>query len=247
MIDAHCHIDLYPNPLAVAQRCEKAGIITLAMTNLPSHFSQGKLHLKGYKHIRLALGLHPLYVDRHEGELSLFEKYIDQTSYIGEVGLDFSREGSSTKEQQIKSFEYVLSKVCGKKKLLSLHSRGAEKATLDLLVKYNIRLAIFHWYTGPASVLKEAASHGYYFSINPAMLWSEKAKSLISQIPRQLLLTETDGPFIQFENRIVEPSDVVLVTQYLVKLWGMSVENVQDQIKSNFYSLIKNLAVVKKV
>ncbi|WP_439882197.1 Qat anti-phage system TatD family nuclease QatD [Pontibacter sp. MBLB2868] len=241
MIDAHCHIDLYPNPMAVAHRCERAGVLTLAMTNLPSHFGQGMRHLKGFKHVRLALGMHPLYVDRHKEEFALFEKYVDLTSYIGEVGLDFSREGIATKEKQKQSFEYVLRKVHGKKKILSLHSRGAERETLDLLVQHKIEFAIFHWYSGSASLLREATEKGYYFSVNPAMLRSQKSKSLIDQIPLNLLLTETDGPFIQHNNKLLEPSDVALVTEYLAKHWEMPLDRVQEQIRRNFAMLIGNL------
>jgi TatD DNase family protein len=241
VIDTHCHIDLYPNPLAVAQRCEKAGVSTLAMTNLPSHFGQGIHHLKGFKHIRLALGLHPLYADRHRKEYALFDKYFGQTSYIGEVGLDFSREGVATKEKQLESFGFVLGRVQGKKKLLSLHSRGAENVTLEMLVHHNINLAIFHWYTGSVTVLQEAANRGYYFSINPAMLRSEKARSLILKMPRDLLLTETDGPFVQCNNRIVEPTDVVLIIQHLAKVWDVSIEEAQNQIRQNFKRLVNKL------
>jgi len=52
---------------------------------------------------------------------------IDRTSYIEEVGLDFSREGYSTKEIQIKTFEFVLDCTKNKSKIISLHSRRAEK------------------------------------------------------------------------------------------------------------------------
>ncbi|MBB6609685.1 TatD family hydrolase [Pontibacter sp. Tf4] len=241
MIDSHCHLDLYPDPIAVAKRCDQAGVTTLAMTNLPSHFGQGIQHLQGFKNIRIALGMHPLYADRHAEEYSLFDKYLDLTSYIGEVGLDFSRIGLATKKRQIKSFDYILSKVRGKKKLLSLHSRGAESDTLTMLKKHQINLAIFHWYTGSASILKTIAESGYYFSVNPEMIRSNKGQTLIKQIPRNQLLTETDGPYVQYNNRIVEPADVKVVINFLSKAWGIAANDVQQQIKHNFQSLLKPL------
>ncbi|WP_299760951.1 Qat anti-phage system TatD family nuclease QatD [uncultured Pontibacter sp.] len=241
MIDAHCHIDLYPDPLAVAMRCEQAGLSTLAMTNLPSHFQQGIRHLHGFKHVRLALGMHPLYADRHEEEYTSFAECFDMTSYIGEIGLDFSREGIQTKDIQLRSFKYILEKVHGKKKLLSIHSRCAEKEVLELLVTYKIKMAIFHWYSGSANVLKLAAAQGYYFSVNPAMIKSNKGAALIAQIPKKLFLTETDGPFVQCGNRVAEPSDVKLVIEYVSRIWKVPINDAKEQIAQNFKDVLKLL------
>lgn len=241
MIDAHCHIDLYPNPLQVAGRCEQAGVVTLAMTNLPSHFAQGRPHLLGFRKIRLALGLHPLHAPRHPGEYELFKQNLTLTSYVGEVGLDFSREGVATKQQQLQSFAFVLEQVQGQKKLLSLHSRGAESEVMAMLVSAGIRLAIFHWYTGPVATLKNISAHGYYFSVNPAMIRSEKGRQLIAVMPPEQVLTETDGPFVQVGNRIAEPADVVTVINYLAAQWSLSSEEVMCRIRSNFANLIAGL------
>ena len=92
MIDVHCHFDMAKNPEKYISDNEKKQIITIGMTNLPSHFKMGINHVKGYKFIRLALGLHPLRATEHAKEYSKFKQYLDMTSYIGEVGLDFSRE-----------------------------------------------------------------------------------------------------------------------------------------------------------
>ena len=96
IIDTHCHIDLYPNPRKVLQDCVKANITLLAMTNLPSHFEIGYSHFQSLRKIRLALGMHPLMADFHKKEFDLFLKNINKTSYIGEIGLDFSKEGIET-------------------------------------------------------------------------------------------------------------------------------------------------------
>lgn len=243
MIDAHCHIDLYPNPLQVARRCEQAGVTTLAMTNLPSHFAIGRQHLQGFRNIRLALGLHPLHAPRHQAEYALFERYLPLTSYVGEVGLDFSREGIATKQQQLHSFAFVLQQVQQQRKLLSIHSRGAEQQVVDMLVQYQCELAIFHWYTGAASVVRTIAEQGYYFSVNPAMIRSEKGRQTIAAIPKDRILTETDGPFVQVGSAIAEPVNVELVINYLALHWGVSFQSAETQIRTNFMHLLSNLKV----
>jgi Tat protein secretion system quality control protein TatD with DNase activity len=46
-----------------------------------------------------------------------------------------------------------------------------------------------------------AMKRGHFFSINPAMTWSKKGRTIIEQIPRDRALTESDGPFIDVESR----------------------------------------------
>ena len=126
MLDTHCHIDLYKNPEAILEYCEKNRIVVFSMTNLPSHFELGLPYFKDKKYVRQALGLHPLHAELHDVEFPNFIKNFSKTSYIGEVGLDFSQRGIATKNMQLKSFEKVLQLVKNENKILSLHSRKAE-------------------------------------------------------------------------------------------------------------------------
>lgn len=238
MMDLHCHLDLFPNPNELIQKCENAGIIVLGMTNLPSHFEMGYPHVISRKKVRLALGLHPLYAKEHKKEWPLFLKYFNKTSYIGEIGLDFSREGIKTKEEQLHSFTLILKLLQNSKKVLSLHSRRAEKETLKMLLDYNIRTAIYHWYSGPLGLIDRIAESGYYFSINSAMTESENGVKIIKRIPLNRLLTETDGPFIKFEDRVVTPLDIRSIEQKIADIKNVSHKEISESIKSNFKLII---------
>lgn len=241
IIDTHCHYDMFENPTQIIRECENRKIITIGMTNLPSHFEMGYPHIKGYKYIRMALGLHPLMANEHYKELIRFKENIDKTSYIGEIGLDFSKEGIATKEIQIKSFEFVLESIKTKNKIVSIHSRSAEKEVLELLRKYRIVNVIFHWYSGGLNVLRQILENGYYFSINPAMVNSKSGQKLISEIPLDNILTETDSPYTMIGNRRTRPNDVKVVIYYLAKSNGLSVEFVENKIHSNFMDLINKI------
>lgn len=204
------------------------------MTNLPSHFQMGVNHVRRYKYIRLALGLHPLRAKEHVKEYSKFRQYIDETSYIGEVGLDFSREGFSTKDIQIKSFKFVLDCIRTKNKILSLHSRRAEKETLEMLIEKGIDNAIFHWYSGSLNVLRNIANSGFFFSINSAMIQSDNGRKIIAEIPKELILTETDFPYI-------ENDDITSIYVWLSKLWNTTTKDVELTIDANFQRLIQRI------
>lgn len=239
IIDTHCHFDLYPNPIEIIKESERLGILTIGMTNLPSHFKMGYPYVRTYKKVRLALGMHPLMAESHRKEFSLFLKCVNLTSYIGEVGLDFSKEGMSTKDIQIKSFEKILSALKGKKKILSIHSRKAEKEVLLLLKKYQIENAIFHWYSGNLGQIDEIVKAGYYFSINTAMIKSNAGRDRICRIPKEHILTETDGPFIKYNQKVVKPKDVKHTVAFLAN--SFRYDSMEEQIHENFRRLLNKI------
>ncbi len=195
MIDVHCHFDMMPNPEAYVRQKEEMGDVVIGMTNLPSHFQMGQPYIMHYKHIRLGLGFHPLLAAENKNELPLFKRMVDETSYIGEIGLDFSREGYASKEEQIIVLKEILTTLRGKRKIVSVHSRRAEKELLRLLIEYKIENVIFHWYSGSVNLIPAILERGYYFSINEAMTLSHSGKSIIEKIPRDRILMETDAPF----------------------------------------------------
>ncbi len=226
MIDTHCHFDMIPHPEAYLRQREQAGDIVIGMTNLPSHFKMGFLHVKGYKHIRLALGLHPLLASENKNELPLFNRLLDQTSYIGEIGLDFSKEGLPTRDDQVTILRKLLEKLEGKKKIISVHSRKAEKELFDLLCEYNINNVIFHWYSGPIDLIPSIIAKGYYFSVNEAMTVSKNGQNIIDRIPRDRILTESDAPF----NNKADIKDA-LINMHIT----------ENEVKENFVELLSKI------
>ncbi len=241
MIDTHCHIDLYNRPEKILQECEKADMIVLAMTNLPSHFEMGHPHVLPFNKIRLALGMHPLHAKEHNKEFPKFLKNLSKTSYIGEIGLDYSREGYPTKDIQFASFNKILKALYGQKKILSLHSRRAENEVFCQLVEKKIKGAIFHWYSGPISLIHKIANAGYYFSINPGMINSENGRKIISTIPWDKVLPETDGPFTEVDGRQTKPTDIAIVYQYFERLWDKTDQEVKLIISANFQRLLSTI------
>src|SRR5882762_10138898 len=88
LVDFHCHLDLYPDLESAVKEAEEAGIYTLAVTTTPKAWPRNHEITRLTRHVRAGLGLHPqLVVERHT-EIDLWEKYLPQTRYVGEVGLD---------------------------------------------------------------------------------------------------------------------------------------------------------------
>lgn len=238
MLDCHCHLDRYANPVAIAAEAAERTAFIVAVTNLPSHFEQGLPHVRKLNRVRLSLGLHPLAAEQHARELLLFERLLPLTSFVGEVGLDFSIQGRLYKERQIETFRFVASHLARKPKVISIHSRGAEADVLATLREFGLRGAVLHWYTGPLGLINDALLDGHFFSINPCMIVSKHGQKIIERIPKEKVLTESDGPFAKIAGSPAMPWDVAVVENYLACSWQESQHEVRANIWRNFQSLL---------
>ncbi len=242
MIDAHCHLDAYPDPYQTALAADQARVLTIAVTDLPSGFEAAYPHVRPLRSIRLAVGLHPLRADRHASERERFAACLARTSYVGEVGLDFSREGWETRRLQEDSFRFVLELLRVQRKFLSIHSRRAETAVLDALEEHGVRPAVFHWFSGSLAQLDRLIEQGHACSINPAMVRSARGRAIIASLPHDRVLTETDGPYVTVRGRPALPTDVAEVEVHLARLWGHPLAEVRQQLARNLRAVIPSMS-----
>src|ERR1700712_1775091 len=87
-VDFHCNLDLYPDHERLILECDLAEVATLAVTTTPKAWRRNRELAASTKHVRVALGLHPQLVAGRESELPLLERLLEETRYVGEVGLD---------------------------------------------------------------------------------------------------------------------------------------------------------------
>jgi TatD DNase family protein len=245
MIDFHCHLDLYPDPHEVAAECRRRGIYVLSVTTTPSAWNGTRALSTGNDRIRTAVGLHPQIAHERKGELGLFEKILPDTRYVGEIGLDGSPELRSHWDAQVEVFEHILAqcrRVGGR--VMSIHSRRAAKAVLDRLEKSPASgTPILHWFSGSVAELERAASLGCWFSVGPAMLVSERGRALAEKMPRDRILTETDGPFGQIAKTALMPWQAGAAAVPLGRLWSVSTEEAERLIACNLRHLYHTPAV----
>ena len=204
MIDAHIHIDFYDKPVKIVREIMREDISAIFVTHLPELYEKQKIAMESLPQVFLAVGFHPILANEYDFQEEIFNNALRSTKFVGEVGLDFSvarTEKSRKKQKQI--FESICDSVSGH--VLSIHSRQAEKEVLDILLKYKVENAIFHWYTGSKELVTDIVEAGYYFSVNPGMLRTSKGKAILKSIPHNRILIETDGPFSKFNGKLVEP------------------------------------------
>lgn len=238
LIDSHCHVDQFPEPEALILECREVPIRVVAVTNLPSHYEVALAHLEGQSHILPALGIHPLCAQQGIRELSDFRRLADSAVCIGEIGLDFSRAGIATKSIQTRVFEEVLRILHGRRRFITIHSRGAEEAVFEALSRHKIQNAVFHWFTGPTTLLEDILKAGHLVSINASAVSTQKGKFLISKAPKDSVLVESDGPFAKVQGKPAHPRSVVGVYKALAHEWDISFEAAVNQVSSNFERIL---------
>tara|TARA_R110001583_G_scaffold193666_1_gene362584 strand:- start:1736 stop:2461 length:726 start_codon:yes stop_codon:yes gene_type:complete len=240
MMDLHCHVDLYPNHGDILSDIEVSGYYVLSVTTVPSAFKGTAALTDKYDNCRTALGLHPQLAHQRLNELPLFDSLCDNTRYIGEIGLDGSKGYIEHIQSQKLVFEHILRKCCEfEDKILTIHSLNAVDDTLRFLRMYpKSGVPILHWFLATKKQVNDAVELGCYFSVGPAMINSARARKIISWLPKDRLLLETDGPFAQVQGKPAFPSDVLLVIQFLSKLWCINTEQVQGILKSNLKHLV---------
>jgi TatD DNase family protein len=234
LIDSHVHIDFYSNPNIIAEDYEKKKIYTLFVTNLPEIFDRHYERFSSYKYIRLCLGYHPQLASEYDLNRKLFEKLVNTTKYIGEVGLDFQGENLYSIKSQINNFEFITNPTFNKGRIYTIHSRKAEDEVLEILKSNHVKHAIFHWYSGKLSTLNKIVEEGYYFSVNYRMLHSNKGQEIIKRIPLDRLLFETDGPFIRFNKKICTPDNIVTI----YKEFNDLIPNFKEIVFKNFKRIL---------
>lgn len=235
MIDFHCHLDLYPDPQEVADGVQGRGVGVLSMTTTPSAWLGTSRLAIDRPVIRTAIGLHPQLAQERKQELRLFDRFLQETQFVGEVGLDGSPEHRASWSDQTKVFEHVL-RACAEagNKVASIHSRRAADPVLDSLEKHEgLAIPILHWFSGTQSQLRRAVALGCWFSVGPAMLAGAKGRSLVAKMPRDRVLLETDGPFTQFQKSGLRPWDVTISCRLLAEVWTEELGVAERQISEN--------------
>jgi TatD DNase family protein len=241
-VDFHCHLDLYPDPVGVAAEAHKNRVRTLAVTTTPRAWPHERDMFAHLDFVRLALGIHPELAAARASEITLWERYLDETRYVGEVGLDGRQGARATLPQQRAIFRRILD-VCAERggKVLTVHSAGIAAEVVDTIVKHlapDRGRVVLHWFVGNTSATAAAVEHGCYFSINATMLRSEAAKKTLSAIPRDRILTETDGPFTQWEGRTSRPADVPHAVALLAAFFQISSQEMAKQVLLNLKMLL---------
>jgi TatD DNase family protein len=172
--------------------------------------------------------------------LEIFDRYLPDTRYVGEIGLDGSPEFRQYWGDQLAVFKHILSR-CREAggRIMSIHSRRASGPVLDCLEENDdAGVGVLHWFSGSLRDLDRAVKLGCWFSVGPTMLAGEKGRQLVARMPRERVLTESDGPFAQLDGVAVMPWQVANAVEMLGQTWSLTPEEVDQTVRRNLKDIL---------
>ena len=163
---------------------------------------------------------------------------------IGESGLDFYYNHSDKKIQKSLFLKHIQS--CQEtSKPLIVHSRNAEKDTLDILLseKKNKNFdVLMHCFTGSITFANKLIDLNSYFSASGIITFknSNDLRDTFKFIPNDKLLIETDSPYlapVPLRGKKNEPSYIKHTLEKLAYLKDTEVNKMEKITSQNFNSL----------
>ncbi|MCK4765674.1 MAG: TatD family hydrolase [Candidatus Aminicenantes bacterium] len=257
-VDFHCHLDMEDfagKREEIIKECFASGFSKLVTVADPYEKDSLRIttEILGYhKNIFCTAAAHPHNADKYspqvEKDLLQFLKnkdFEEKVLAVGEAGLDY-HYNFSTPENQQRVFKRQIAIAKELRLPLIIHSRQAEKETLNILEKTKFsRPVVFHCYTGTIEDAREILKRGYYISISGIVTFkkSEFLREIVEIIPLSKIFTETDSPYLSpqpFRGRLNTPLRVKLVAEKIAEVKGVPLEKLNKAVNSNFRKLLKN-------
>lgn len=243
LIDTHAHLEQVENLEQALTEAKSANMIAIIGVGSDYESNQKVLALaQTYKDfIYPALGLHPwnLKISEMDHNLEFIEANIDEIVAIGEIGLDYHKKVRERAEKDLQkcALKELLKIARTYKKPVIIHSRYAWRDSLNLVEEAQLEKVVFHWYTGPSSVLRDIVSQGYFISATPAVEYHEEHRRAIKEIPLERLLLETDSPVIYRRGSEVEyeakPVHIIRALKGAAELKGVSEAKIAEITTTN--------------
>lgn len=234
-VDTHCHVDLYPDPRPLLAAAAANRVLVVAVTNAPSVFFHTQRLAEQCPYLLPAAGLHPELVATHGHEAERLLPLLEQTRFVGEVGLDYVTTDQSLRARQRDVFGKVLDRCSALGgKVVTVHSRRAAGDVIAAVSEGFNGTIVLHWFTGTLREAERALSAGCYFSVNPAMTLTKAAAALLAILPRDRVLTETDGPFVKTGAGPATPIQVAAVARHLAGSWQVTEDEARSVLLANF-------------
>ena len=245
LVDTHCHLDEIENVDEVIREAKDAGVTGIIAVGINYASNQRTLELaEQYENVYPALGLHPQELPDMddaavERVLQQIEDNIGNVVAIGEIGLDYHKRVrvQADKTLQADVLRRLLEIAARHSKPVMVHSRYAWRDAFDLVDEAKLDKAVFHWYTGTSSVLRDIIDCGYYLSATPAVEYHEEHRRAIKEIPQERLMLETDCPVVyrrgteaEFESR---PADIPRVLKGVSALRGIDEARLAEATTAN--------------
>ncbi len=179
-----------------------------------------------------SIGIHPWHIveDRIDEDLMIIESKLKEKNClaIGECGLDKRIEIPI--EFQLQVFERQLALAEKYKKPVVIHCVAAFQELIEIKNRLEISVPmLIHGFSKNEQLAKRLIDNGFYLSFGKYLLRNPELESVFKSIPNNRFFLETDT---------IEEG-IQTVYSLAAKYKNIEIEQLQEQIKSNFEAVFK--------
>ncbi len=242
MVDTHCHLDsCKPADGELVARARSLGVTRIATVGMdPEGNPRAVAAAREHDGVAAIVGRHPnAATGWRDSDIEEIERAASEPGVvaIGETGLDYYRD-RAPREDQLRAFESQLDLARRTGLPVAIHTRAAEDDTFAMLAEHADGLTvILHCFSAPDR-LDEAVERGYLcsFAGNVTYRNADALAEAARRVPDELLLVETDAPYLTPVPRRGEPNEPANVThtaEFVAELRGIEYAALEAIVERN--------------
>ncbi|MCF3964939.1 TatD family hydrolase [Streptomyces fuscigenes] len=207
--DSHTHLDMQQGTVEEGlARAASVGVTTVIQVGCDLEGSRWAARTASeHDSVHAAVALHPNEAPRLAATGDLDDALAEiaalaalpEVKGVGETGLDHFRTGPEGRGAQERSFRAHIEIAKRQGKALVIHDRDAHADVLRILEEEGApERTVFHCYSGDAEMAKVCAAAGYFMSFagNVTFKNAQPLRDALAVAPEELVLVETDAPFL---------------------------------------------------
>ena len=252
MIDSHTHLFLCERPEAeVVAAALDAGVGRMLNVGLGGDSNADAIAgAERQEGVFASVGCHP--TSAGEFDVALGEEIArlaehEKVRAIGETGIDYYRDTASPAEQR-RAFEAQIEIARERRLPVVIHARdpdGETTATDEIFEILDARAAgvpiVLHCFLAPWRV-DDAIERGWRCSFSGIVTYpaSDELREAAAKLPDELLLVETDAPYLApqpVRGKPNEPAHVVATAHVVAEARGVSYEELERTVEANARAL----------
>jgi TatD DNase family protein len=251
VIDTHCHLGLCEPPTAeLVAAGRRVGVRRMLSVGIDEAASEEAIAAAGeYEEVSASVGRHPNGTTGFDDAAAarIAELAADpRVAAVGETGLDYYRDRAPRADQRRAFRAHIeIARRVGRPLVIHVRDGGQTTDGEALAETFEILGAeasgvtvVLHCFSAPAERAVQAAERGWLcsFAGNVTYPKSQSVRDAAAAVPDELLLVETDAPFLSpqpVRGRPNEPANVVATAEHLAELRGVPYPELEATVEAN--------------
>lgn len=257
LTDTHCHLDLNQfdaDREAVIVRAQAVGVMRLLVPGLHLGSSQEAARLAGSNPgVFAAVGFHPTDLDKFSerafAEVQELAKH-PKVVAVGEIGLDYywvKEEKQRAIQRDVLKQQLAFAVSANKPVIIHMREEkdawfgGASTDLLEILSEWHDQLkvknpalaerpGVLHSFNGTLETAQKAIALNFFIGVTGPVTYknAEEKRRVISQLPLERLLIETDSPFLAPVPHRGKRNEPAFVREIADKIAGIKSRNLEE-------------------